>query len=77
MKTKVEHIICKLHWCGKKNGFRQKSQNTLEFMGAPGSSWAFMGAHRCSCVFAGLFVCLFDGFLTPVHFFDLEKNGLR
>ena len=58
VKTKVGHRICKLHWCGK-NGFHEKSQNTLEFMGAPGASCAFMGAHWCSCVFAWLFGCLF------------------
>ena len=50
MKTKVEHIICKLHWCGKTD-FIKNRKNTLEFMGAPGSSCAFMGAHLCSPVF--------------------------
>ena len=69
-----------------KNGFHEKSQNTLEFMGAPGASCAFMGAHWCSSVFAWLFgclvVCLFDClivwlFLKPHPFFDLEKMGLK
>ena len=58
----------------EKNGFRQKSQNTLEFMGAPGSSWAFMGAHRCSCVFAGLFVCLMV--FKPPSIFLILKNWI-
>ena len=82
VKTKVDHIICKLHCCGK-NGFHEKSQNTLEFMGAPGASCAFMGAHWCSCVFVWLFgflvVCLFDCliiFKTPPFFWSW-KNGIE
>ena len=65
-----------------ENGFHEKSQNTLEFMGAPGASCAFMGAHWCSSVFAWLFSCLVVClivwlFLKPHPVFDLEKMGLK
>jgi hypothetical protein len=57
VKTKVEHIICKLHWCGKK----RISPKIAEYIGIHGCSWVFMGVHGCSPVFMCFcwVVCLF------------------
>ena len=57
VKTKVGHITCKLHWCGKTDftKHRRIRWNSWVLLGL---SCAFMVAQWCSSVFAWLFGCL-------------------
>ena len=87
MKTKVDHIICKLHWCGKTDFTKNRRihWNSWVLLGLHVRSWVLTGVHLfllgCLVVWllvVWLFVCLIVWlFLKPHPFFDLEKMGLK
>ena len=72
VKTKVGHITCKLHWCGKTDftKHRRIRWNSWVLLGLHVRSWLSV-VFICFCLVVWLLGCLFDClivFKTPPIF---------